>query len=768
MKTIFKIARLELKTLFSSPIAWLLLIIFLVQNSLEFVELMKRVIVDQTGLGFGTTFPVDSVTERVFGVDPYLGHRGILPGLIGRWYLYIPLLTMGLVSRELGSGNIKLLFSSPIKIREIAWGKFVGIMMYWTIVMGVLVLLTIFGYLFITDFDLPMVLVSMLGVYLVAMLYSAVGLFVSCLTTYPIVAAISTFLVLGALDYFGGMWQGVPFLRDLTWFINTGAHTENLLRGLLVSKDLVYFLSLTIMFVMLSGMVLDNKVHFRPTAVKIGRYLLLCIVVLLIGYVVSRPQYTLYYDATAQKSNTLTSAGQEVMKRMKGKVEVTIFENLFFDKKHYGHADHVNSNKDEWEPYKRFLPGLEIKVINYYDTVKNYSDEGDGYPGYPEISIDSAARIEAAKLNVDLKNYLPPAQIRKLVNLNPYDNKHAVRIKNNGKEVFLRGTPGTTSWRVTEEFFIANFKRMLDGPDTLAFLSGNGERSIENEGDRDYRYMMYSHLEEETSSLDQNGLEAFSHDPAQPVPTHIAALVIADPVNEYSTEALKNIQDYIAKGGNLLIAKGSSDPAILEKITLPMGVKFKPGYMVQPNDEGSAEHVRFNFIHSALQDTFTLNRKTVKLSDASVMEYEQGKDGFKVSPVLLSDPKTSWNKAKESDLDTGGLAFHPELGDERKAFPAALALTRNVKGKEQRIMIIGSADFLGRRGIFNGLFFHQTVFRWFTYGKFPLTSLRKPPIGNRVTLSYKQTDLLKYFLVLLLPALLIIAGSIYLTKRRNL
>lgn len=120
----------------------------------------------------------------------------------------------------------------------------------------------------------------------------------------------------------------------------------------------------------------------------------------------------------------------------------------------------------------------------------------------------------------------------------------------------------------------------------------------------------------------------------------------------------------------------------------------------------------------------------------------------------------------ESELDTGGLHFHPEQGDERYAMPVAMALTRQINGKEQRIMIVGDADFLIRRKM--TFFFSQAIFRWLSNGEFPLSHLRKDPIGNRVTISYKQADMLKYFLVLLVPGLLGLYGGVYLTKRRNL
>ncbi|TCC99504.1 Gldg family protein [Pedobacter hiemivivus] len=763
MKTIFKIARLELKTLFSSPIAWLLLIILTVQISLDFIEMLKVVIIHES-YPFGWRMMGEALirshaTELIFGKYFYFASDGILMKTISHWYLYIPLLTMGLISRELSSGNIKLLFSSPIKTREIVWGKFTGIMMYWSTLMLVLLVLGLCGYIFVTDLDIPMVLTCLLGVFLVAMLYSAIGLFVSCLTTYQIVAAISTFIVLGLLDYFGGLWQGINFLRDVSYFINTTAHTENLLKGLIVSEDVIYFIVLTLMFIALSVMVLQDKVHARPVMVKVGRYILLLVITLMVGYVTSRPTLTLYYDATAFKTNTITKAGQQVLGRIKGPVKITIFDNLLMNYKDVGRPDHVNGNLKTWEPYRRFLPGLEIEYVHFYD--KQAID--GSYPGGTEMSLKEAAKASAKEQKLDYEDYMPPESIHKLVNLAPYNNGTIMRIENNGKSIFIRRLTELNFERF-EEYVIANFKRMLDGADTLAFLAGNSERSIENEGERDYKYIMFDHTS--TESLNDNGFEAIAHKPEQPIPGNVSTLVIADPASAYSPEALKNIRNYIGSGRNLLILKGENDPAVLEQLTKPWGVEFMPGMVIQPNKDRSENHIVVKLIRSALNDTsyFREGWNVVGLTNVTALKYQEG-GPFEIKPVLVTDPKTTWNKMQESTLDTGKLAFHPEQGDIQIELPVALALTRQINNKEQRIMIIGNAELMTYAKTAP---FYKTLFRWLSYGKFPLDPLREDSVENHAKLSYKQSDLLKYLLILVIPGILLVFGWIYILKRRSL
>ena len=81
-------------------------------------------------------------------------------------YYYIPLLTMGLISRELSSGSIKLLYSSPTRNSQIILGKFLSMVMYAAIMCGILLLYVVYAAFTVENFELPVVLVGLLGLFL--------------------------------------------------------------------------------------------------------------------------------------------------------------------------------------------------------------------------------------------------------------------------------------------------------------------------------------------------------------------------------------------------------------------------------------------------------------------------------------------------------------------------------------------------------------------------------------------------------------------------
>src|SRR6187549_3853528 len=105
MRKIIKIARLELSILFYSPVAWLVLATFMIQCAISFLENMQNI---RTGLSLG--YQTQPITSSLFS-----GPGGLFTTMQGNIYLYLPILTMGLMSRETSSGSIKLLLSSPVK-----------------------------------------------------------------------------------------------------------------------------------------------------------------------------------------------------------------------------------------------------------------------------------------------------------------------------------------------------------------------------------------------------------------------------------------------------------------------------------------------------------------------------------------------------------------------------------------------------------------------------------------------------------------------------
>mgnify|MGYP000283671177 FL=1 len=146
MKTAFNIARVELQVLFYSPIAWFILIMFTFQVGMFFCSTFGGLVSSQAignSLPGGLSYHVFSSKAGIFGI------------MLGYLYLYIPLITMGLMSRELGSGSIKLLYSSPVSNTQIILGKFLSMMIYGLVLIGILFCYVLFAAFTVKSFDFP-------------------------------------------------------------------------------------------------------------------------------------------------------------------------------------------------------------------------------------------------------------------------------------------------------------------------------------------------------------------------------------------------------------------------------------------------------------------------------------------------------------------------------------------------------------------------------------------------------------------------------------
>ena len=143
-KMIYNIARTELQMLFYSPVAWLILVVFGVQSGMLFADQLAGLVSAQE-MGYDIQGSTISIFANRWG--------GVFTTMQNYLYFYIPLLTMSLVSKELSSGSIRLLYSSPITNTQIIVGKFFSMMIYGLIMIGILFLITLCSWAIVKDFD---------------------------------------------------------------------------------------------------------------------------------------------------------------------------------------------------------------------------------------------------------------------------------------------------------------------------------------------------------------------------------------------------------------------------------------------------------------------------------------------------------------------------------------------------------------------------------------------------------------------------------------
>ncbi len=243
---IFTLAARELRSMFLSPMAWVILAVisglcayfFLLYIDL-YLQLQPRLAAmpDAPGVTDVIVVPLFSTAAMVL-------------------LLVTPLLTMRLISEERRSQTLSLLISAPVSMTEIILGKFLGVFAF-VLLMLALVAVMPLSLLAGGEIDMGLWASGLLGLVLLLASFCSIGLYVSTLTTQPTVAAVATFgvlLLLWVLNLAGSTGnEGGGVLSYLSLL----SHYQPLLKGVFSSTDIIYYLLLISSCLVLSVRRLD-------------------------------------------------------------------------------------------------------------------------------------------------------------------------------------------------------------------------------------------------------------------------------------------------------------------------------------------------------------------------------------------------------------------------------------------------------------------------------------------------------------------------------
>jgi ABC-2 type transport system permease protein len=242
---VFTLAARELRSMFLSPLAWAILAVVQLILSFMFLSQVDTYLTWQGQIAMMKDAP--GITEVV--VAPLLGNAAVVLLLV------VPLLTMRLISEERRNQTLSLLFSAPLSMTEIILGKYLGLLCFLLIMIGLITLMPL-SLLLGGSIDFGMLAAALLGLTLMLASFAAIGLYMSSLTNYPPVAAITTFgalLLLWILQWASANNDGDNVLSYLSML----KHFEPLLKGVFDSSDIAYFLLFILCFLVLSIRRLD-------------------------------------------------------------------------------------------------------------------------------------------------------------------------------------------------------------------------------------------------------------------------------------------------------------------------------------------------------------------------------------------------------------------------------------------------------------------------------------------------------------------------------
>jgi ABC-2 type transport system permease protein len=237
----FSILKKEFNSFFASTMAYLVMGVFLLINGL-FLWVFKS---DFNILNAGF-----SDVNSFFYLAPWF------------FLLLIPAITMKSFADEFNKGTIELLKTKPISNWQIVMGKFFA-----SVLLVIVALIPTFTYIFtiyqlgnpVGNIDFGSIIGSYMGLFFLATTYTAIGLFTSTLSKNQIVAFISgvliTFILFEGFDAISNLMGNDLSLKQL----GIKKHFKSISRGVIDTRDVLYFISVTVFFLDLTKIRLDNE-----------------------------------------------------------------------------------------------------------------------------------------------------------------------------------------------------------------------------------------------------------------------------------------------------------------------------------------------------------------------------------------------------------------------------------------------------------------------------------------------------------------------------
>jgi len=369
------------------------------------------------------------------------------------------------------------------------------------------------------------------------------------------------------------------------------------------------------------------------------------------------------------------------------------------------------------------------------------------------------------------KRYQQQQQLVKFRSLNPDLTPDLLRqhdIRFDGETLIEYQGRSEKISQVNEAMVTNAIQRLVrQGERWLVFLQGHGERNPYSDRNHDFS--------EFATRLASKGytIENLALTQSNSIPRNTDVLVIASPRIALLPGEIELIGEYLENGGNLLwLADTGQTVDSLELISDRLSIEYLPGVIVDPNSQLlGLNRVDFALVANYPRHPITQGIDSLSLfPQAQALEFNGGDDYWQQRSFLLSSD-ASWNETG----DMAGEIFNGDNDDETHGpFKIGITLNANIEsddGKtfEQRIAVIGDADFLSNRYLGNGanLELGLNLTNWLSRDDNLIAISPRAAPDTRLELSQTQQIIIGLGFLLLLPLSLFGAGLTIWLKRRN-
>ena len=740
----FTIIKKELKSFFNQPMAYILLVVFLAIVNFFY---------------FRTLFLSNEATLRpMFSLMPWI------------FLFFIPALAMGILSKEKETGTFEILNTQSIKTRDIVIGKFLAVFLFVALALIITVIapITLGGF---GGFDLGIIVSQYLGSLFLIAGFVAVSLFASSLTKNQIVAfilgiAFNFVLVLVGFEMVL-LTVAEPFniiLQKLSIF----GHYESVSRGVLDIKDLIYFITLVVVFVWLSTFFFKkdlvnkkNKEYRKSVQVLVGVIILAILINLFGGYIKAR------IDLTSNRLFTLSPATKNIVSNLEDQLVLDFVVSKKLPAQISYQAQEIRDVLNDYEKYGKGKVDLNI----YYPDVKEEDKIKAQELGIPAIQFNVIAKDE-----FQLKQGWLGLSVSVL---GENEGEDEPGIKNRQAIPFIERANNL-------EYALTSLIWQMTNTDRkkIVFLQGHGELSLQQDFTIINSELSNQYIVEELSLKNEDSTYA-------DILEDTAVLVIAGPKTAFDDTELTEIKEYLSNGGSAFV--------------MGKQVEINPQYMMATSTDSNINSVLEDYGVS-LENNVVYDLKsheTVTLGQGTVsymLPYPLWVRGLAEENDVSKQVKTivlPWSseinlsklgqvdgpvvKTLFSTTDAGGIQMVDMINlDPQQKFVTqglntrslVVSIEKNIEDKNTRLIVVGNNDFVvdgfGQNFQENLIFVLNSI-EWLAQDDI-LSSIRAKNLTNSPLLfsSVSQRNRIKYFNMIGVPLIVVILGIYWLTRRRRI
>ena len=667
--------RKDIKGYFDQPTGYILLVLFTAWLSYGF---------------FRSTFDTFEASLRPLFTTELTPERLSLPWLLA---LFVPAATMRLLAEEQRDGTLETLFTQPIKAWVVLGAKFAAGLLFVAVAIlatiGIPIalgtpVLTLFAFPTAGDMDVGAVVAQYVGSLFLAASFVAIGLFTSSISRNQIVAFIVGFFFILILMSAGLDQVAITLPTGLASVLQTLSpvtHFSTIARGVIDLRDVLYFAALISTFLSATFLMLRRKSlsHFSPQyrnlQVGVAAFIVLS---LLVGWYGNSIGGRL--DLTEDKTFTLSEGTSRLLAQLDDILTIKLYES-----------------KDP-------PPQITLVARDVNDFLKDFSSSRDDVKfirTFPDDDEDVARQAQMAGVPAVQFNVFGQTEVSTKLGYLGLTITYADR-----REV-IRYIPSVDGF----EYSLASLvnKMLLNDPKTVGFLTGHGEKSIQQEINGFASQLVQAYDVVEVSADSDGGLDL----------SEIDVLVIAGPTEAMPAAEQEALRSYLTGGGKamilldaILIDQGRliavPNQNSLAELVEPFGVLLENNIVLDPQYH---ESLSFNVGYGSVMLGYpfwahvpTVDHKVTGAVQQTVMPWASslGITDAEVGEVEVVNLLRTQDTAAV-DYSYGDLSPDPEspaydLSDKQQfESDIAVAVTgpaTNGSGSEFRIVVAGDSDWI--------------------------------------------------------------------------